>query len=199
MDIGCGNGSFLAFMRELGWDVMGIEPDEHAARIAQQQFKVPVRIGTCEKMDFPKSSFDAITMSNVIEHLHDPLLGIRHCFEVLKPGGKLAIVTANVNSLAHRLFKKNWSYLHPPYHLTLFSPRALRYVVETAGFRTLYLGTSALSAAQIYRDSLTFRYGRKAMPVKLRDLSFMVIEYLVNLIQCEMGENIGLLAIKEDV
>jgi len=33
-DVGCGSGGFLAKMRNLGWEVMGVKADEKAVKVA---------------------------------------------------------------------------------------------------------------------------------------------------------------------
>jgi SAM-dependent methyltransferase len=43
LDIGCGDGSFLAEMRRLGWITYGIEPDRKAASVARARFGLDVR------------------------------------------------------------------------------------------------------------------------------------------------------------
>jgi 2-polyprenyl-3-methyl-5-hydroxy-6-metoxy-1,4-benzoquinol methylase len=46
-------------------------------------------------------------MNHVIEHVSDPLALLRECYRILSPGGYVGIVTPNVKSLAHRLFREN--------------------------------------------------------------------------------------------
>ena len=42
LDIGCGNGYFLAQMRDLGWDVVGVEPDPNAVKVAKEEYDLNV-------------------------------------------------------------------------------------------------------------------------------------------------------------
>lgn len=73
LEIGCGNGRFLASFRELGWEVVGLEPDPDAARIAREKFGIEVYQETLEKAELPEASFDAVIMWHVIEHIPDLL------------------------------------------------------------------------------------------------------------------------------
>ena len=97
LDVGCGNGRFLAQMRGLGWEVVGVEPDPEAARIAKERFGLEVFQDTLEEAKFPNDSFDAITMNHVIEHVPDPVGLLAESRRILKPGGKLVVVTPNTN------------------------------------------------------------------------------------------------------
>lgn len=72
LDVGCGSGEFLAQMRELGWDVFGVEPDPQAARVAREQFGLTVWPGALAEASFPDGFFDAVTLNHVIEHVADP-------------------------------------------------------------------------------------------------------------------------------
>jgi hypothetical protein len=49
VDVGCATGAYLAEMRDLGWQVIGVEPDGRAAAAAREQLRLPVRTGTLEE------------------------------------------------------------------------------------------------------------------------------------------------------
>jgi 2-polyprenyl-3-methyl-5-hydroxy-6-metoxy-1,4-benzoquinol methylase len=135
LDIGCGNGTFLAAMRECGWDVLGVEPDPEAARLAREISGLHVVTGTLEEARLTANSIDAITLNHVIEHVPDPISMLEEICRVLRVGGKLVIATPNIESLGHRVSGASWPDLDPPRHLHLFSLRALRAVAEKAGLQ----------------------------------------------------------------
>ena len=76
LDVGFGDGSFLRFMRGAGWDVEGLEADP-AAVAAASSAGLDVALGTLEDAPHRPESFDAITLSHVVEHLHDPVNSLR--------------------------------------------------------------------------------------------------------------------------
>jgi len=147
VDVGCGNGKFLARMRALGWDVFGVEPDPQAAQIGREAYGLTIYSGTLEDSSFSLESFDAVTMAHVIEHLTDPLSTLKAARRILKKGGYLLIHTPNLSSLGHRWFGHHWRGLEPPRHLFLFSPTALLKIVRMAGFDIYDLQT-------IFADSM---------------------------------------------
>src|SRR5262249_96150 len=61
LDVGCGNGDFLAWMRRLGWGVEGLDPDPVAIASARAA-GLAVQQGTLSTVRFPDDHFDAITM-----------------------------------------------------------------------------------------------------------------------------------------
>jgi len=148
LDVGCGNGQFLAHMHDLGWEVMGVEPDPEAVRIAWERFRVKVFLGSINKANFHYNYFDAITMNHVIEHVSNPVEVLKECYRLLKPGGKMILLTPNIESLGHRLFKKLWLYLDPPIHFCLFSPRTIQMCAELGGLLEYKVKTVA-SGVQI--------------------------------------------------
>lgn len=83
LDVGCGNGQFLVQMRDLGWQVMGVEPDAKAAEIAQKHFGLNVFVGSLEAARFPENTVDVITMHHVIEHVPDPIRLLLECRHIL--------------------------------------------------------------------------------------------------------------------
>jgi 2-polyprenyl-3-methyl-5-hydroxy-6-metoxy-1,4-benzoquinol methylase len=134
LDIGCGNGRFLAMMREAGWEVTGIEPDPAAAAIARKRYGIAVIEGPLKEAALPPASYDAITLNHVIEHVPDPVALLVECRRLLKVGGTMVVTTPNIESLGHRLLSDAWVHLDPPRHLFLFSLNTLGSCCEKAGF-----------------------------------------------------------------
>jgi len=158
LDLGCGNGAFLAQMRDVGWEVAGLEPDPKSAAAAVQA-GLPVRAALLEDHTFPESHFDAVTLSHVIEHLHDPVGTLKMCRRVLKPGGVLWVATPNLNSLGHQIYGSDWFGLDPPRHLVLFTPDSLRGALRSAGFEVSTKLELSFDAKIYYRASLHLARG----------------------------------------
>lgn len=137
LDVGCGKGSFIARMRDQGWDVEGLEVDADAVEYARSKSGLTVHLGSLENIHFPDSTFDVITSNHVIEHVHDPISLIQECLRVLKPGGRLVLATPNIESFGHQYFGRNWSHLDPPRHLRLFTMQTLRECAVRAGFKSV--------------------------------------------------------------
>lgn len=137
LDVGCGKGSFIARMREQGWDVEGLEVDADAVEYARSKSGLIVHLGSLENIHFPDNTFDVITSNHVIEHVHDPISLIQECLRVLKPGGRLVLATPNIESFGHQYFGRDWSHLDPPRHLRLFTMQTLRECAVRAGFKSV--------------------------------------------------------------
>ena len=133
LDVGCGNGKFLAQMTFLGWHARGIEPDPIAAAAARDS-GLDVQEGFLTEATAEAGRFDAATLSHVIEHVHSPTEMLALCHRCLRPGGVLWIGTPNVDALGHQRFGASWRGLEPPRHLTLFNTTTLTRLLLDAGF-----------------------------------------------------------------
>lgn len=156
LDVGCGDGSFLISMKQLGWNVAGVELDRKAVSIAREK-GLEIFHGSLGEAKFSNKHFDAITMNHVIEHVSDPVELLKECRRVLKPGGKLVVTTPNIKSLGHLVFNEDWRGLEVPRHITLFSPKALRTCVERAGIDVESLRTASWSAQWMWAASSLIR------------------------------------------
>lgn len=152
LDIGCGNGDHLKFLQGLGWQVEGIDPDPLAVEIVAAR-GIKVHTGTLENQHFSDHQFDAIISCHVIEHVHDPVSLLRECGRILRPGGKLVIITPNTASWGHKWFGSNWRGLEPPRHLYIFNTVALRRTAEKAGLSICALSSTVRDAEGIFRAS----------------------------------------------
>lgn len=186
LDVGCGNGFFLNQMRRLGWDVEGVEPDGRAASVARTKFGLKVFQGSLEEAKFPYECFDAITMNHVIEHVLDPIGLLRECRRVLRPGGKLVVMTPNIRSLGARIFGEYWRGLEVPRHLFLFAPQTINACAKTAGLTIQDLRTTANMASFIWyassliRRDIILQDGSPETPdrrLRVEGMAFLAAEY----------------------
>lgn len=133
LDVGCGNGVYMLRMRNLGFEVHGIDVDAAAVDEARA-VGLDVRRAAVADLDPGRERFDAITLGHVIEHLPDPLAALSRAHELLAPGGMVWVATPNVDALAHSVFGPSWYAIDAPRHLALFSAGALEGLLSRAGF-----------------------------------------------------------------
>ncbi|NOY84609.1 MAG: class I SAM-dependent methyltransferase [Nitrospirae bacterium] len=204
LDYGCGNGSFLKQMQELGWDVSGIEFDQKSVDAAQNYFSIPVFIEDSQDAIFPKNSYDAVAMNHVIEHLKDPLKTLQSCHRILCKGGQIVVTTPNANALGHRIFKQAWRGLEFPRHLFVFTPKSIRLLIEKAGFEVSEVRTLSRSARWMWIMSrqakkkqwpVPHNYKEKNIRTKLTARFFQEIEALFSYFM-PLGEELLIIAKK---
>ncbi len=134
LDIGCGNGGFLLMARDrLGFEVEGTELDTVAAARAVGN-GIKIRHAPLPGMGLPDQSYTHITLSHVLEHVHDPLAALREIHAALVPGGRVWLQVPNLDGASHTRFGADCRLLEPPRHLVMFTPATLRAALQTAGF-----------------------------------------------------------------
>lgn len=138
LDIGCAFGFFLELARDNGWKVQGLEISEYAYTYAKNVLKLPVMNKTLEKAKFKSSSFDVVTIFDVIEHLPDPKSTLKEIRRVLKPNGLVVITTPNIGSITAKILWKNWEEVRRVReHIYFFSKNTLKKILESLGFEVL--------------------------------------------------------------
>jgi ubiquinone/menaquinone biosynthesis C-methylase UbiE len=172
LDAGC--GPYLKFAREfaalsfvVGVDlVSGFETDNQ-----QVPFGVRADLGC---LPFHSNSFDMVISRSVVEHLEDPERVFREFYRVLRPGGKLVIITPNkydyVSLLAaitpYWLHRKLVSKLFPVSQDDVFPTRyrantrsSIKKALVSAGFAEKELRTINHYPAYLMFSPVLFRLG----------------------------------------
>jgi hypothetical protein len=88
-------------------------------REPQTTHGIPVDVGDLAAIAYPDGSFDAITARHVLEHVQEPSAFSPNAGDPVA-GGRLVVVTPNVDSLGHRHFAERWRGLEQPRHLFLY-------------------------------------------------------------------------------
>jgi 2-polyprenyl-3-methyl-5-hydroxy-6-metoxy-1,4-benzoquinol methylase len=134
LDVGSGTGSFAHEMKQKGWTVTGLEPDEGAREVGSRLYGLQL-LEPKQLFTFNPGSFDVITLWHVLEHVHD-LQGYIHQFkQLLKGDGTLVIAVPNYTSLDASIYREYWAAYDVPRHLYHFSPAAMLQLLEKAGYR----------------------------------------------------------------
>lgn len=165
LDIGCGSGWFMAWARWVGWTCVGTEVDPVAAgRARARGFEVHLR--EAGELASGGTVFDAVTLSHVIEHVHEPAALLRAARRLLRPDGYLWIETPNIASHGHDCFRCDWRGLEPPRHLQIFTPGLLKEMLAEAGFRNIRTAPWQLDWTAMLQASLPLT-GNKAPEMQL--------------------------------
>ncbi len=143
LEIGSGPGYFLKYGRDLGWDVLGIEPSvqacEYARKLDVNVIKKPFKKGGIDKY----GKFDVVFMFNVLEHVPDPLIMIDDAKSLLNGDGLICIVSPNDYNPFQKILRKNLGYqpwwLVPKHHINYFDFKSITKLLEKTGFEIVEL------------------------------------------------------------
>ena len=90
LDVGPGPGGNAAVLRELGWQVTGVELTEVGARLCAERGLDVVR-GDATRLPVADQSVDLVMSTDVWEHVEDHETVAAESFRVLRPGGRLLV------------------------------------------------------------------------------------------------------------
>lgn len=150
LDVGCGAGILLDIAKELDWNVTGVEVSKPAAEHLRKR-GLNVVEGMLEEVNFPDDYFDAITCTEVIEHVPNPKEVLKEIARILNPKGVLWMTTPHSNGLAGKMLGSKWSIVAPPEHLNLFSIKSLRMCLEEAGFKNFRFVSNGFNPFEVYQ------------------------------------------------
>lgn len=195
LEIGCGSGGNLERISKLGWEVTGTDFDKKAVEVARKKGLVVYLSEEFNKLN--KSQFDVILLSHVIEHIGKPKAFLQNLNVNLNKNGYLVVLTPNVDSFSHNVFKEKWRGLEVPRHLNLFSVGSLLKVLSESGYYVYQCGYTPRGAG-IFIDSLYLRYKNGFLRNRFVKLAIVEIAYWISLLiyklQPKKSEEIILIA-----
>ncbi|GEM_PF-2057027 len=141
MDVGCSTGICMETARARGWDVYGIDISLSAVNSAKRIFGDRVRLADLEGgAVFEDEAYDVVIMTDVLEHMRDPVRAMRKVGSLVKSGSVLVVVTVDTGTLSARLMGKSWIQIRKE-HLVYFSKSNLKSLLEGAGFDLVKTGS----------------------------------------------------------
>jgi SAM-dependent methyltransferase len=171
LDVGAHAGRFIAVARRAGWQAEGLELNPKTAAFAAAATGAPVHRGNVHTFD-ANAAFDAVTLTDVLEHIPQPRDVLRRVARYLAPGGWIAVKVPS--GPAQRFKERARARLQRGYearladnlvHVNHFSPSSLRRALEQEGFRDI----SIVAGAPEYPDAAAARLVRRLafLPARL--------------------------------
>ena len=157
LDVGSGIGIFLSLAKQQGWDIYGVEENEHAFYFAERQFGIKYSKGFD---NFADSSVDVIRISHVLEHIPEPHEFLAQLSRILKPNGILMVIVPNceplcgmiINKIRSMISKKpKFSGAVDPYgHVLGFTTKALSNFLQQFDLKEIDLFTASMGNATYF-------------------------------------------------
>lgn len=134
LEVGAGDGRFLARLAAAGHPVSGIEPSPTACEQARAR-GVEVENVAVSDARVESRSQDAVLLWHVLEHLEEPEQALRRVHGWLAPQGRVVVACPNLSSLQARIGGDAWFHQDVPRHRTHFTAPGIRLLLERTGFR----------------------------------------------------------------
>ncbi len=133
LDYGCGVGDYLEHMQKNGYDVLGMEPNDSARKIAQSKLGES-KVNSTE-IENINEKFDVITLWHVLEHIPNLHEIIEQLKKHLKENGTLVIAVPNHQSYDAKYYGQYWAAYDVPRHLWHFTETSMHKLFNEFGMK----------------------------------------------------------------
>ncbi len=142
LDIGCGDGHFLAVAKRKGWEVFGTEYTNEAVNVCREK-GIQIHQGSIQ--NYVADQFDVITSFEVLEHINDGREHLSKINELLRNKGLFYFTTPNFNSMSRRVLGGKWNVIEYPEHLLYYTKPTISKILNDAGFSKISFKTTGFN------------------------------------------------------
>jgi SAM-dependent methyltransferase len=143
LDVGCSMGYVLAAARDLRIAATGLDVSRFAVDTCRTHGFEAV-MGSATALPFPDAAFDVVMLKAVLEHIPDPMAGLREAARVVRPGGVLFVVVPDGDYYKHTVFPRTGRDFRPDargwQHHVYFDSGSFRRACAGAGLDVAYEG-----------------------------------------------------------
>lgn len=131
LDIGCGDGEIVYFLRKFGWKSFGFE-------IGKKKYQRQIYFNSnLLRVNFFNKKFNVIRLSHVLEHLNNPDDYLNKIYKLLKKKGLLYLSLPSSSSLNAKIFSKYWMGYDVPRHQINYNFNNLLNLLNKHGFKLI--------------------------------------------------------------
>lgn len=111
LELGCGRGEFLEAFQDLGLDCRGVDISDYGSK-HNQKLHISCSDISKDKLPLEDSSVDYVYHKSLIEHLNSADHLMKETYRVLKPGGRVIILTPDWVSQM-KVFYEDYTHSRP--------------------------------------------------------------------------------------
>lgn len=105
LEVGCGSGHWLVGLMPVVEEAYGVDPSKGMLRRAQaKSSRLRLTQGSDDGLSFAASFFDLVFCVNAIHHFNAPERFVHTAYELLRPGGALAVVGMDPHASSNRWY-----------------------------------------------------------------------------------------------
>ena len=148
LDLGCGQGDFLAEAKKRNWNVYGVEYSESAVKLCEAR-GIEMYQGSLTKDIFDGIQFDVVTSFEVIEHINNPNDFMSVANHKLKDKGLFYCTTPNFNALLRYFEKDEFKMIVYPEHISFYTKKSIRYLGNMHHLKPIKITTTGLDIGRL--------------------------------------------------
>lgn len=147
LELGCGAGQGLGYLARSARSVIGSDVSKTLVAAARRHYgnRIDVRCFGAEQIPFPDGSFDSVLLFEAIYYVPDVSKFLREAHRVIRPKGRLLIVTAN---------KDLFDFTPSPHSVAYYGVTELTQLLHAAGFDASFSGNTPVDAVSSWQRLL---------------------------------------------
>jgi len=157
LDVGAGTADFLLTLKNEGWQVDGVEPNQKAR--ARATAKGCILQKSLTGIDGQK--FEIITLWHVLEHLPDLKNQISQLSALLQNDGTLVVAVPNFKSHDAIYYGAYWAAYDVPRHIWHFSKNAIKMIFDEHDFEVISTKPMLFDAFYVSLLSEKYKTGKQ--------------------------------------
>ncbi|WP_330202760.1 class I SAM-dependent methyltransferase [Cyanobacterium sp. Dongsha4] len=204
LELGCGSGGFIRECISRGWNTIGTDLNRD---LQSTIFNMGAKFieTNLPSINLPDNHLDAVFAWQVLEHLYQPIETLEEIKRVLKPQGIFAFSVPNSDCWQFHLFKNKWAGLQVPTHVSHFSEKSIRQVVEKSGLNIVEIyGQNTIGclfpSILLWRGKTSVTLNQQWTPInfvnKLIDRFLSIFVYLI--FGKNQAERLTVICVKEE-
>jgi ubiquinone/menaquinone biosynthesis C-methylase UbiE len=135
LDLGCGDGALVNVLNE--WEGVRAQGIDIGHGVNFETDALP----------YPDKKFDIILMYSVIEHVYNPGNLLTEVTRILKPGGKLVVITSNYDQTRPLVYDRG--FYEDPTHVHPYNPTSIDHLMRLYKLRKRFIGVWTIPKTSI--------------------------------------------------
>jgi SAM-dependent methyltransferase len=140
IEVGSGLGYLTYALKMDGYDISGVDISKVAVEEAIAKFGNYYSYGDIftykeEKFEY----FDIVILTEIIEHINDPIPFLQALVDIIKPGGKIILTTPNRSFYPSDII---WATENPPIHCWWLSEESIQFMAKQLDLKVNFLDFS---------------------------------------------------------
>ena len=175
LDVGCGAGVNAKQIQAKKAFWTGVEVDSILAKQCNKK-GLNCFNGTIEEFK-TKEKLDTIILSQIVEHIHQPINFLNTCKKLLTKKGRILIALPNYDSINHKIYKNNWLHIHTPYHLYHYNYNSIHYLAKKTNLKITKHTTRTPS--NWFLCQMQFKNPKKGKINKTFNMNFNILKQII--------------------
>lgn len=156
LDVGCGTGEFITYLKSKLIHADGVEPTLVAYQKTEEK-----EIKVYKELSQVKKTYDAITLFHVLEHVDDYDKTIEDLITKLNSKGLLLIAVPNYKSHDAEYYKEKWAAWDVPRHLWHFNRENIKNLAKRHNLELIKIKPMPFDAFYISMISESYKGNSK--------------------------------------